>query len=127
MVLADGQFRVMYVAKDYAAEVAFYRDGLGLPVDHDWNFGPTDCGTVFKAGAGLLEVLGGLPGLTYAVPQGLWVSMQVEDVDAFYERAIAKGLKILETPTTYPWGQRILKIADPEGVVVWLFAPAAQS
>lgn len=121
MVLPNGTFRFMFVPKDYQASVAFYRDGLGLPIDHTWDFGPKDCGTVFLAGAGQVEVLGGLPGLDYAAPQGPWMEMQVEDVDAFYEEVKAKGLKVVLEPTTFPWGHRIMKLEDPDGILVWLF------
>ena len=123
MVLPDGVFRFMFVAKDYDASVAFYRDGLGLPVDHDWNFGPEDRGTVFQAGLGSVEVLGGLPGLAYAAPQGPWMSIQVADPDAFYQLALERGLKVVLEPTTFPWGQRMLKVQDPDGIVIWLFSP----
>lgn len=123
MVVSNGQFRWMFVAKDYEASIAFYRDGLGLPVDHDWNFGPQDRGTVFQAGAGIVEVLGGLPGQAYAAPQGAWMAIQVADPDAFYQLALERGLTVVEQPTTYPWGQRMLKVQDPDGIVIWLFAP----
>ena len=123
MMLANGQLRFMFVAKDYDASVAFYRDGLGLQVDHDWNFGPEDCGTVFLVGAGMVEVLGGLPGQAYTAPQGPWMSIQIADPDAFYQLALERGLKVIEKPTTYPWGQRMLKLQDPDGIMIWLFAP----
>ena len=123
MVLPQGQFRWMFVAEDYQASVAFYRDGLGLPIDHDWDFGPNDRGTVFLAGSGMVEVLGGLPGQAYVRPQGPWMSIQVADVDAFFERVKKHGLKVVEEPKTYPWGQRIMKVEDPDGTLIWLFTP----
>jgi len=122
MILNKGIFRVMLVAKDYNASIAFYRDALGLTVDHEWNFGPKDCGTVFIAGAGMVEILGALPGMEYAAPQGAWVSMQVEDVDACYTNLQTRDVNILEAPTTYPWGHRIMKVADPDGLLIWLFS-----
>ena len=62
MVLPDGQFRLMFTAQDYAAAVAFYRHGLELPLDHDWDFGPGDAGSVFKSGGGMVEVFRAAPG-----------------------------------------------------------------
>ena len=47
MVLPKGQFRFLFTPKNYADSVTFYRDGLGLAIDHDWDFGPADRGTVF--------------------------------------------------------------------------------
>ncbi|NSW53976.1 MAG: VOC family protein [Anaerolineae bacterium] len=127
MIREKGIFRMMLVAKDYAASIAFYRDALGLAVDHDWYYGPKDCGTVFTAGAGLVEILGALPGMEYAVPQGAWLAMEVDDVDAAYQALLQKSVNILEAPTTYPWGHRIMKLTDPDGLLIWLFSPAAKA
>ena len=125
MILPNGEFRVVFVAKDYKASTHFYGEVLGLDIHHDWDFGGTDCGAVYHCGTGLLEVLGALPGVDYTVPKGTWVSMQVDDVDAAYTHVKEAGVTILEEPQDYPWGQRIVKIADPDGLMIWLFAPVA--
>ena len=78
---------------------------------------------MFLAGSGMIEVLGGLPGQVYAAPQGPWMTIQVADPDAAYKLALERGLKVIEEPTTYPWGQRMLKLQDPDGIMIWLFAP----
>lgn len=123
MILSNGAFRVVFVAKDYKASTAFYGGVLGLPIHHDWDFGGVDCGTVYHCGPGQLEVLGALPGIEYASPAGTWLSMEVEDVDAAYAHVKAAGVTIVEEPKDYPWGHRILKVADPDGLHIWLFAP----
>lgn len=41
-----------------------------------------------------------------------------EDVDAEYQKAIAKGARSVLEPTTEPWGQRTCYIADPEGNLI---------
>jgi predicted enzyme related to lactoylglutathione lyase len=123
MVLPNGQFRFMFTAQDYEAAVAFYRDGLGLPLDHDWNFAPDDRGTVFKAGGGMVEVLGAAAGTPVTRPQGGILLMQVDDVDRFYQTAQERGLKVIQAPATMPWGQRLFRVEDPDGIVVTLFAP----
>ena len=126
MIVSNGEFRVVFVAKDYQASTHFYGKVLGLPIHHDWNFGDVDCGSVYHCGTGLLEVLGGLPGIDYEAPVGAWVSMQVEDVDAAYAHVKAAGVTIVEAPQDYPWGHRILKVADPDGLHIWLFAPITE-
>lgn len=124
MALPGGQFRFMFTARNYAAAVAFYRDDLGLPLDHDWDYGPGDAGSVFHAGAGMIEIFSPAPGAEVPRPQGVSMLIQVEDVDAFYRRAQERGLKVLLEPTTFPWGQRVLRLEDPDGIVVALFTPA---
>jgi predicted enzyme related to lactoylglutathione lyase len=126
MVLPDGQFRFLFTAKDYQASVAFYRDSLELPVDHAWDYGPTDQGTVFLAGKGMIEILARAPGTDYTRPQGTSILLQVDDADRWAERAKQKGLKVLEGSTSFPWGHRILRLADPDGITVSLFAVIPQ-
>mgnify|MGYP001547384066 CR=1 FL=1 len=126
MIVSNGEFRVVLVTKDFKASTHFYSEVLGLPLHHDWDFGGTDCGAVYHSGSGLLEVLGGMEGMEYTAPAGTWVSMQVEDVDAAFAQVKAAGVTILEEPKDYPWGHRIAKIADPDGLMIWLFAAVKQ-
>lgn len=126
MIVSNGEFRIVFVAKDFKASTHFYGEVLGLPIHHNWDFGPTDCGAVYHCGSGLLEVLGGLEGTEYVPPTGAWVSMQVEDVDAAYAHVKAAGVTIVDAPKDYPWGHRILKVKDPDGLQIWLFAAVAK-
>lgn len=123
MVMTNGQFRVVYSPQDYEAAVAFYRDGLGLPVDHEWDFGGGDRGIVFIAGGGMVELIGLMPGQEYVKPQGIGLLIQVDDADRWFKLAGERALNVVQEPTTYPWGQRIVRLADPDGIVVSLFAP----
>lgn len=41
--------------------------------------------------------------------------IRVEDVDAHHERARAHGARILQRPTSYPYGQRQYTAEDPSG------------
>lgn len=122
MISPNGEFRFVFLSKDYATSVAFYRDDLALPIDHDWDYGPDDRGTVFKAGSALIEIFSAFPGLTYSSPQGIWMSIQVDNADEMFERAQQRGLKITQQPTNYPWGHRMFKILDPDGITVALYS-----
>ena len=123
MTLPAGEFRLVFVPRNYEASVAFYRDGLALPVDHDWDYGGGDRGTVFKAASGMIELLGQTVGSTYVRPQGVIVLIQVEDVDRWPQLARERGLTVMQEPTSYPWGHRVMRLADPDGMVVSLFSP----
>lgn len=123
MVLPQGNFRFVFTARNYAASVAFYRDGLGLPIDHDWDFSPADRGTVFVAGGGSVEVFGRAEDSEYLSPRGVSMTIQVTDVDAFYQLARQRGLTIVDPPADYPWGQRILRVSDPDGIIISLYTP----
>jgi RimJ/RimL family protein N-acetyltransferase/catechol 2,3-dioxygenase-like lactoylglutathione lyase family enzyme len=51
------------------------------------------------------------------------VAVTVADVDAVAHRARAAGATVLIPPTDYPWGQRQLELADPDGNRVRVVAP----
>jgi len=121
MVMANGQFRFFFNPKIFEISDAFYRIGLELPLDHDWNFGPGDRGSVFHAGGGLIEILELTQGVSYVKPQGITMMIQVEDVDDWYLHAKERHLTILQEPTSFPWGHRVLRLEDPDGIAISLF------
>ncbi len=41
--------------------------------------------------------------------------LQVDDVDAFHERALAAGANVTKAPTTEPWGKREFAVRSPDG------------
>jgi lactoylglutathione lyase len=51
----------------------------------------------------------------------------VEDVDSAAAGVEAAGGSVLKPPQDMPWGERVGFVADPEGNVVSLAAPAAAS
>lgn len=122
MILPTGQFRLVFWPKQYEASVAFYKQGLRLPVDHEWDYGGGDRGVVFLAGGGMIELLGLAPGQSYVQPQGVGMLIQVDDADRWLALARERGLTVIQEPTSYPWGHRIVRLADPDGLVVSLFS-----
>lgn len=122
MTESTGQFRVVFSPKDFEAARAFYRDGLALEVDHEWDYGGGDKGIVFLAASGMIELLGLVKPADYAAPQGIGVLIQVDDADRWHVQAQTKGLRVVQPPTDYPWGHRVLRLADPDGLVVSLFS-----
>lgn len=121
MILPEGQFRFVFRPRDFEASAAFYREGLELPVDHEWDYGGGDRGIVFYAGSGMVELLGLLPGDSYVKPQGVDMTIQVDSADRWLELARERGLQVVLQPTTFPWGHRVIRLLDPDGIVVSLF------
>lgn len=121
MILEDGGFRFVFTARDYEASLAFYRQGLNLPLHHDWDFGPNDRGTVLYAGLGLIEIFAPVEGQPYVQPQGVSMSIMIDNADAAYQDALDKGLKILEAPMSFDFGQRLFRLQDPDGITVSLY------
>ena len=49
---------------------------------------------------------------------GAFLTLQVEDATAEYERLVAAGLQVAPPLTDEPWGQRRFGMIDPAGVWV---------
>ena len=123
-----GEFRCAFFASDYASSLEFYRDGLELPIVDAWDRGPDDQGTVFGAASGLIEVLR-LPRRReedsvwdYRTPQGVMIVVETDDVDAWYERILAKGISVKEPLMDQEWGHRSFRIVDPDGIELFVFS-----
>ena len=125
-----GQFRCSFFARDYESTVAFYRDGLELPITETWDRGPDDRGTLFAAASGLIEAMA-LPQQRddesvwdYRPPQGVFIVIEVEDVDSSYRRALEKKLPIKEELRDQDWGHRSFRVSDPNGITLYFFSEA---
>ncbi|MBB5435101.1 VOC family protein [Nocardiopsis composta] len=116
--MSDGAARignVLYPSTDMAASVAFYRDGLGLPVrftDGD-RFAALDGGGITLAlAAGAEEVTGGVPAASVRVP----------DVGAAVAELTGRGAPLLRPAETGPHEVRAV-VGDPAGNPVVLYSP----
>ena len=94
---------------DLKRSMDFYRDILGFEVE--WNAGPIcsvardKCSIMLQAQE---EVCRGT----------VWVGLENDSIFQIIERS---GATILQRPTTQPWAHE-MKIADPDGNVIWLGA-----
>lgn len=122
-MLPNGQFRFVFTASDFEKSKAFYLNAIGAGIDHEWDFGPADRGICLTAGAGMIEIFPTAPGELYLQPQGVSMLIEVADVDAAYEHAVQAGAEVVVPTADYPWGQRIARFKDPDGIVVSLFTP----
>ena len=89
--------------------IRYYTDILGFKVDwHD-----TTIASVSRDGHAVM-LSEGAHGHA-----GTWVWIGVEDIEPLFDQLTAKGVKILEKPTNYPWAYQ-MKIVDPDGHVLWI-------
>ena len=100
---------ITLVAHDMARSVRFYR-ALGFTIRYGGEQAPF---TSLHAGSGYLNLIARPAG----GPRSWWgrVIFYVSDVDAFYSRAVAAGLKPDTTPADAPWGERFFHLAGPDG------------
>lgn len=97
----------------------FYRDYFGATVlwEADWF-------VLLKLGESELGFL--LPNQPSQAPifqhafsgQGLWVTIEVPNVDAEHNRLVARGLPIVISLRNEAWGVRHFAVVDPNGVGV---------
>ena len=112
-------------AKDVGASKSFYTEKLGFHVDwiHDENGeDPYVCisrgGTEFHLSRCKCED-GRHTG-------NLWVRVECDQLDEFYEEIVNKGVQVKEPPENYPWGFREMEVEDPDGNRFTFFGPTRE-
>lgn len=71
-----------------------------------------------------LQLFGGDHAATPGSNRSVIIEFQVEDVDAHYQwLASYLGDRLVQSPTTMPWGNRSLLFRDPDGNLVNFFTP----
>ena len=126
--MRNGQFRFGYFTPKYEETVAFYREGLGLPVIETWDRDPDDRGTLFGASSGVIEVLA-LPGGGRSdhlwdgrPPQGAFMLVEVRQVESYYQRVIERGLPIQKQLKDQAWGHRSFCVREPNGLTIYFYS-----
>jgi catechol 2,3-dioxygenase-like lactoylglutathione lyase family enzyme len=127
-MMRNGQSRFASFTPAYEATVAFYRDALELPVIEMWDRHPDDRGTLFGAASGMIEVLA-FPERVESShlwdarpPQGAFMVIEVDQVEARYQRAVDKGLPITRALTDQAWGHRSFCVCEPNGLTLYGFS-----
>lgn len=129
----EKELRIIIVTEKYVETVAFYLDGLVLPIIEAWNRGPSDQGTLFEASSsGTIEIIATPLSsdstadlLTPGSPQGFTVGIEVEekkDLDPLYRQVKAGGLPIKRELGKLPWGHRGFSVTDPNGISVYIYS-----
>ncbi|MFI5048093.1 MAG: VOC family protein [Acidimicrobiia bacterium] len=75
-------------------------------------------GWVFCVAGDVRFMLGSCPDVIPATDIGdhsYLAYLDVDDVDALHERALATGADVLKPPTDEPWGRREMAVRSPDG------------
>lgn len=113
------EFRVAWVAHDYDATVAFFRDTMGLAVLRSFEEGGR--GTILVAADGQIEVFA--PDDPAASPgvSGARLAWEVDDADAAYAAVTSRGATASTQPTMQPWGHKNFTVEGPDGWTITLY------
>ncbi len=127
------QLRVALTSTDYDRIVRFYCDGLGLEPTASWSndggraimleLGQATLELFDEAQAGAIDRIEAGHRLTGRIR----FALQVPDLDRAMARLLAHGATLVHAPVTTPWGDRNVRLQDPDGMQVTLFQPAAGS
>jgi methylmalonyl-CoA/ethylmalonyl-CoA epimerase len=121
------ELRVALTTSDYELLVRFYREGLGLDPAALWQ---NDGGqaAMFLMGRGTLEVFDERQAeVIDQIEAGRRVSGQVRfalrvpDLDDALARLLAWGATLVHAPIVTPWGDRNVRLQDPDGLQITLF------
>ena len=105
---------------DWAKSVCWYRDVLGLRVvmeDHTGRFALLEA----RAGGGRVAIKGGQAGEAIAGRGAVRLVFEVADLEAVMADLVAKGERF-EGPESSAEGYREIRLQDPDGTPIGLFA-----
>lgn len=115
------ELRVVRCTDAFDEACRFYGELLGWPVTKAWD--EPERGRIFGYGESarveLLEV-----GTSSGV-EGIFLSVQVDDVDAVHDRLVAAGVAVHQPLADQPWGHRSFGVTDPTGTVLVCFEDRA--
>jgi uncharacterized glyoxalase superfamily protein PhnB len=127
------ELRVALTTHDYERLVKFYCDGLGIEPAAIWN---NDGGRALMLEMGhatlelfdekQAEVIDQLEAGKRLSGQ-IRFALQVPDLDAALERLLAHGATLVHPPVTTPWGDRNVRLQDPDGMQITLFQSVNQN
>ena len=99
------------LSDDFEASRAFYRGVVGLDGGDGFNW-------IIFFGTERREVQLSVMSLDVKTGQHPQVSIEVDDVDEVYARAVAAGAEITYPITDEEWGLRRFFVRDPNGAII---------
>jgi len=124
------ELRVAVTTSDYDRLVKFYCEGLGIEPTAIWSNGQGK-GLVLDMGKATLEIFDEAQAeIVDGLEAGKRVSgpirfaLQVPNLDAAIERFLAHGAVLVHEPVLTPWGDRNVRMQDPDGMQITLYEAA---
>lgn len=118
---------IRIITSDVERLVGFYETVTGLAATRytpDFAEITTAAATLAIGATRTLEPFGGAGVAQAAANRSAIIEFRVHDVDAHYLRlGPTLGDRVVQGPTTMPWGNRSLLFRDPDGNLVNLFQP----
>jgi len=131
------QLRLVLETDDLEAALAFYRDGLGLPVQESYEADGDARVVILGIPSATLELANraqidfidqvevGRPA-AHRYPLTMRVALEVADVRGATDAAVAAGAELVAGPTETPWRSLNARLEGPDGVALTLFQELEQ-
>ena len=123
------ELRVALTTGDYERLVNFYTTGLGLEPAQLWNNGQGQA-LILDMGRATLEIFDETQAQTVdqieanqRISGQIRFALQVPDLEAAMQRLLAHGAILVHPPVITPWGDRNVRLQDPDGMQITLFQP----
>ena len=121
------EMRVAITTEEYNRLTKFYCDGLGIEPAQIWN-NEGGQAMMLELGKATLEIFDETQAQVIdSLEAGKRVSgqirfaFQVPDLDAAMNRLLAHGAVLVHPPVVTPWGDRNVRLQDPDGMQITLF------
>jgi uncharacterized glyoxalase superfamily protein PhnB len=127
--------RPILCVQSVARSIEYYVNLLGFHLGWSWSdsdkrfLRPGDEGTPTFALVGRGQVQLMLSQKSQGAP-GMWLHLDVhtaEQLDALYDEWKRRGARIIEPPSSRPWGMYEMRVQDPEGHMLRLSAPPREN
>jgi len=121
------ELRLALTTADFERSVKFYCDGLGIEPSAFWN---NDGGhaVMLEMGRATLELFDEAQAQAVdRIEAGRRLSgqvrlaLQVPDLQAALDRLLAHGATLVHEPVVTPWGDRNVRLQDPDGMQITLY------
>lgn len=126
------ELRVALTAVEYEKLIKFYRDGLDFITSQKWT-GSQGQGEVFEMGSATLEIFDETQAESVDMIEAgkrnsgkIRFALQVPDLDKAMQRLLAHGAILVHPPVLTPWGDKNVRLQDPEGMQITLFQKQAR-
>lgn len=121
------ELRVALTAVEYEKLIKFYRDGLDFKTSQKWA-GSQGQAEVLEMGSATLEIFDETQAESVdLIEAGKRISgkirfaLQVPDLEEALQRLLALGAIMVHPPVVTPWGDKNVRLQDPEGMQITLF------
>jgi catechol 2,3-dioxygenase-like lactoylglutathione lyase family enzyme len=101
----------IFVVRDIAASLAYYRDALGFEIAFTWGE-PTYYAGVCR---GSVTIHLQAASQTKCPPGAASLCVFVGSADGVHRELVARGARILQAPASYPYGMRDFDVVDLDG------------